>query len=338
MATVLVTGGLGYIGSHTVVCLLEAGHKVVVVDNLVNTSAAVLDGITTITGKTPEFYPMDLRHPETASILFSKHPDINAVIHFAAFKAVGESVEKPLDYYQNNLNTLVYLLQEVVKQPIAFIFSSSCTVYGQALELPIEETAPVLKAMSPYGNTKQIGEEILQDSCLAYPHLKVTALRYFNPIGAHESALIGELPLGVPQNLVPFITQTGVGKRAQLSVFGNDYPTPDGTCIRDYIHVVDLAEAHMAAMNRLLNNAPTASFEVFNVGTGKGSSVLEVIKAYEKVSGRSLPFVFAPPRQGDVTAAYANTHKASTILGWQSRFSLEEAMASALTWENKLLS
>ena len=338
MATVLVTGGLGYIGSHTVVCLLEAGHKVVVVDNLVNTSAAVLDGITTITGKTPKFYPMDLRHPETVSILFSKHPDINAVIHFAAFKAVGESVEKPLDYYQNNLNTLVYLLQEVVKQPIAFIFSSSCTVYGQALELPILETAPVLKAMSPYGNTKQIGEEILQDCCLAYPHLKVTALRYFNPIGAHESALIGELPIGVPQNLVPFITQTGVGKRAQLSVFGNDYPTPDGTCIRDYIHVVDLAEAHMAAMNRLLNHTPKASFEVFNVGTGKGSSVLEVIKAYEKVSGRSLPFVFAPPRQGDVTAAYANTHKASTVLGWQARFSLEEAMASAWAWENKLLS
>tara|TARA_B110000285_G_scaffold157096_1_gene175244 strand:+ start:597 stop:1613 length:1017 start_codon:yes stop_codon:yes gene_type:complete len=338
MATVLVTGGLGYIGSHTVVCLLEAGHKVIVVDNLVNTNAAVLDGITAITGKTPEFHPLDLRHSETASWLFSKHPDISAVIHFAAFKAVGESVEKPLDYYQNNLNTLVYLLQEVVKRPIAFIFSSSCTVYGQALELPILETAPVLKAMSPYGNTKQIGEEILQDSCCAYPHLKVTALRYFNPIGAHESALIGELPIGVPQNLVPFITQTGVGKRGQLSVFGNDYPTPDGTCIRDYIHVVDLAEAHMAAMNRLLGNAPTESFEVFNVGTGKGSSVLEVIKAYEKVSGRTLPFVFAPPRQGDVTAAFANTLKASTVLGWQARFSLEEAMASAWAWENKLLS
>lgn len=338
MATVLVTGGLGYIGSHTVVSLLAAGHEVVVVDNLLNTHEAVLDGISAIAGQTPEFYNLDIRQADHISHIFSKHPSISAVIHFAAFKAVGASVENPLDYYQNNINSLVYLLQQVVKRPIAFIFSSSCTVYGQAKELPISETAPVLKAMSPYGNTKQIGEEILADTAKAHPNLKVIALRYFNPIGAHDSALIGELPMGVPQNLVPFITQTGVGKRKKLSVFGNEYPTPDGTCIRDYIHVVDLAEAHMAAMNRLLENKQASTFEVFNVGTGKGSSVLEVIAAYEKVSGRSLPYVFAPPRQGDVTAAYANTQKAKEVLGWSARFSLEEAMASAWAWENKLLS
>ncbi|MFT4790600.1 MAG: UDP-glucose 4-epimerase [Arcticibacterium sp.] len=338
MAKILVTGGLGYIGSHTAVSLIEAGHEVVLLDNLSNSSLAVLEGITDITGVIPSFFKTDLRDPNTVINLFKKHSDIVGIIHFAAFKAVGTSLEKPLDYYQNNLNTLVYLLQEAVKRKMAFIFSSSCTVYGQATQLPIPETAPIQKAMSPYGNTKQIGEEILQDVCHAYPNIKVTALRYFNPIGAHESNLIGELPLGVPQNLVPFITQTGVGKRDLLAVFGKDYPTPDGTCIRDYIHVVDLAEAHMAALNRLLTQAQTTPFEVFNLGTGKGSSVLEVIETFEKVSGKSLPYVFAAPRPGDVTAAFADTQKAADILGWKARFTLEQAMASAWAWENKLLS
>ncbi len=338
MAKILVTGGLGYIGSHTVVSLLESGHEVVAVDNLSNSSLEVLNAIETITGKSLIFFELDLRDPAAANQIFKAHSDIVGVIHFAAFKAVGESVEKPLDYYQNNINALVYLLQETLDNKAAFIFSSSCTVYGQATELPIKEAAPILKAMSPYGNTKQIGEEILQDVCAAQPEFKVTALRYFNPIGAHASALLGELPLGVPQNLVPFITQTGVGKRSQLSVFGSDYPTPDGTCIRDYIHVVDLAEAHMAALNRLLAQQQTASFEVFNVGTGRGSSVLEVIAAFEKVSGQSLPYVLAAPRPGDVTAAFAHTQKAAQELGWTARFSLEEAMASAWAWEQKLLS
>ena len=338
MAKILVTGGLGYIGSHTVVSLLEAGHEVVIVDNLINSGREVLEGIKEITGQTPAFLELDLREPSAAPQIFKSHPDIVGVIHFAAFKAVGESVEKPLDYYQNNINALVYLLQATLENKAAFIFSSSCTVYGQAKELPIKETAPILKAASPYGNTKQIGEEILQDVCAAQPAFKVTALRYFNPIGAHPSALIGELPLGVPQNLVPFITQTGVGKRSQLSVFGSDYPTPDGSCIRDYIHVVDLAEAHMSALNRLLAKAQQDSFEVFNVGTGTGSSVLEVIAAFEKVSGQSLPYVLAAPRPGDVTAAFAHTQKATQELGWTARFSLEEAMASAWAWEQKLLS
>ena len=338
MAKILVTGGLGYIGSHTVVSLLEAGYEVVAVDNLSNSSLEVLNAIETITGKSLIFFELDLRDPAAANQIFKAHSDNVGVIHFAAFKAVGESVEKPLDYYQNNINALVYLLQETLDNKAAFIFSSSCTVYGQATELPIKEAAPILKAMSPYGNTKQIGEEILQDVCAAQPEFKVTALRYFNPIGAHASALLGELPLGVPQNLVPFITQTGVGKRSQLFVFGSDYSTLDGTCIRDYIHVVDLAEAHMAALNRLLAQQQTASFEVFNVGTGRGSSVLEVIAAFEKVSGQSLPYVLAAPRPGDVTAAFAHTQKAAQELGWTARFSLEEAMASAWAWEQKLLS
>ena len=338
MAKILVTGGLGYIGAHTVVSLLSTGHDVVIVDNLVNSSISVLEGIEKICGKAPIFYELDLRNPDTASLIFEQHPDLKGIIHFAAFKAVGESVEKPLEYYQNNINALVYLLQAALPKNCAFIFSSSCTVYGQALSLPIKEEAPVLKAMSPYGNTKQIGEEILQDVCHAHPNLKVTALRYFNPIGAHPSAEIGELPLGIPQNLVPFITQTGVGKREQLSVFGSNYPTPDGTCIRDYIHVVDLAEAHMVALDRLLAEKQSQSYEVFNLGTGKGSSVLEVIAAFEKVSGKTLPYVLAAPRPGDVTAAFADTQKAAAVLGWRARFSLEEAMASAWAWEQKLLS
>jgi len=337
MAKILVTGGLGYIGSHTTVSLLEAGHEVVVVDNLVNTRIEVLAGIEKICGRAPLFLELDLRDPAAAVQIFEQHPDLEGVIHFAAFKAVGTSVEKPLDYYQNNINALVYLLQAAVTNKCAFIFSSSCTVYGQASELPIKETAAVQKALSPYGNTKQIGEEILLDVCQAHANIQVTALRYFNPIGAHSSALIGELPIGVPQNLVPFITQTAAGKREKLAVFGTDYPTADGSCIRDYIHVVDLAEAHMAALNRLLSGGQRTAFEVFNVGTGIGSSVLEVIVAFEQISGHSLPYVLAAPRPGDVTAAYACTQKAESILGWKARFTLAQAMASAWAWENKLM-
>lgn len=338
MAKILVTGGLGYIGAHTVVVLLNAGHKVVVVDNLSNTRASVLDGIIAITGKTPVFHQTDLRDPKAVKTLFKTHTNIEGIIHFAALKAVGTSVKNPLAYYQNNINALVYLLQEAVQKKMSFIFSSSCTVYGQSKTLPIPETAPILKAQSPYGSTKQMGENILQHTAYAHPNLKVTSLRYFNPIGAHPSALIGELPLGVPQNLVPFITQTGVGKRKELAVFGKKHPTPDGTCIRDYIHVVDLAEAHMVALNRLLSGKQAAAFEPFNIGTGKGSSVLEVIAAFEKVAGRVLPYVFAAPRLGDVIAAYAHTEKAALVLGWKAKHSLEEALASAWVWENKWLS
>ncbi|MGB0788850.1 MAG: UDP-glucose 4-epimerase GalE, partial [Marinirhabdus sp.] len=281
MKKILVTGGLGYIGSHTVVALHEAGHRVLIIDNLSNSTINVLEGIAKITGKAPIFDRLELRNKAAVSAYFRKHPDIDAVIHFAASKAVGESVENPLLYYENNLNTLVYLLQECKNHnTLNFIFSSSCTVYGEPDRVPITESAPVKKAVSPYGNTKQVSEEILADVCRATP-LQTIALRYFNPIGAHPSAEIGELPIGVPQNLVPFITQTAAGVREQLHVFGNDYPTPDGSCIRDYIHVMDLAEAHVKAVERLLKGENRTHFEIFNLGTGKGSSVLEVIETFE---------------------------------------------------------
>ena len=284
MDKILVTDGLGFIGSHTVVELQNAGYEVVIIDNLSNSSEKVLDGITAITGKIPIFEKIDLKEKHLVESFFQKHNDIKGVIHFAASKAVGESVKEPLLYYENNLATLVYLLKELKKLPQAsFIFSSSCTVYGQADELPITESAPVKQAESPYGNTKQIGEEIIRDTCKVVPTLKAIALRYFNPIGAHASTEIGELPIGVPQNLVPFITQTAIGIREQLSVFGDDYPTPDGTCIRDYIHVVDLAKAHVVALKRLLENNNKSNFETFNLGTGTGSSVLEVVNAFERV-------------------------------------------------------
>ncbi|HRV55829.1 MAG TPA: UDP-glucose 4-epimerase GalE, partial [Mangrovimonas sp.] len=286
---ILVTGGLGFIGSHTVVELQEKGFEVVIVDDLSNSTIEVMEGITAITGKRPIFEKLDLKEKDKVEDFFRRHKDIVGVIHFAASKAVGESVEKPLLYYENNINTLVYMLKSVLNLDASnFIFSSSCTVYGQADTMPITESAPIKPAESPYGNTKQIGEEIIQDTCKVYSEFKATALRYFNPIGAHPSANIGELPIGVPQNLVPFITQTAAGIRQQLSVFGNDYPTPDGTCIRDYIHVVDLAKAHVVALQRLLENKNTSNFEVFNLGTGKGSSVLEAIEAFEKVSGEKL--------------------------------------------------
>lgn len=333
---ILVTGGLGFIGSHTAVELQNEGFDVVIIDNLSNSTEAVLDGITAITGKKPVFEKMDLRDKAAVRDFFNRHPDIDGVIHFAASKAVGESVENPLLYYENNINTLVYLLQELQQKDKAhFIFSSSCTVYGQAEKMPITEDASVQPAMSPYGNTKQIGEEIIQDTCKV-TNINAILLRYFNPIGAHPSAEIGELPIGVPQNLIPFITQTGIGLRHELSVFGDDYPTPDGTCIRDYIHVVDLAKAHVVALQRLLAGKNAEKVEVFNVGTGTGSSVLEVIHAFEKVSGRKLPYTIVGRREGDITTAYANTDKANNVLGWKAKSTLEDGLASAWKWEQKI--
>lgn len=338
MKKVLVTGGLGFIGSHTVVELHNAGFEAVIIDNLSNSSISVLDGIERIIGYKPFFQNIDLRDKAAVQQFFAQHQDVVGVIHFAASKAVGESVENPLLYYENNLNTLVYILQELSQMPEAnFIFSSSCTVYGQAEKMPITEDASVQPAMSPYGNTKQIGEEIISDTTKV-TNINAILLRYFNPVGAHPSAEIGELPNGVPQNLVPFITQTGMGLRQQLSVYGNDYPTPDGTAIRDYIHVVDLAKAHVVALQRLLNQQNAEKVETFNLGTGKGSSVLEVIQAFEKVSGQKLPYQIVGRREGDITSAYANTDKANTVLGWKAELTLEESLASAWKWEKKIRS
>jgi UDP-glucose 4-epimerase len=334
---ILVTGGLGFIGSHTAVELQKEGYEVVIIDNCSNASEEVLKGITAITGKRPLFEKMDLRNKEEVSDFFKRHSDIDGLIHFAASKAVGESVELPLLYYENNLGTLVYLLQQVSKQKKAhFIFSSSCTVYGQADKMPITEDAPVKPAESPYGNTKQIGEEIIADTCKVTPYLNAISLRYFNPMGAHPSTEIGELPTGVPQNLVPFITQTAIGLREKLSVFGDDYPTADGTCIRDYIHVVDLAKAHVVALNRLIAGKNEKNYEVFNVGTGTGSSVLEVIQSFEKVSGKKLNYQIVERRPGDVIRAYADTSKANSVLGWKAQSTLDEAMRSAWEWELKI--
>ena len=333
---VLVTGGLGFIGSHTVVELQDEGFEVVIIDNLSNSSEEVLIGIENISGKKPLFEKMDLREKNAVISFFEKHNDINGVIHFAASKAVGESVENPLLYYENNVNTLVYVLQELQKKDEAsFIFSSSCTVYGQAEKMPITEDAPVQMAMSPYGNTKQIGEEIITEVAKV-SNIKSILLRYFNPIGAHPTAEIGELPIGVPQNLVPFITQTGMGLREKLAVYGDDYPTPDGTAVRDYIHVVDLAKAHVVALKRLLENKNIEKVETFNLGTGTGSSVLEVITAFEKVSDTKLNYQIVGRREGDITSAYANTDKANEVLGWKAQSTLEESLASAWKWEQKI--
>ncbi len=331
---ILVTGGLGYIGSHTVVALLNEGYEVVIIDNLSNSSISVLEGITEIAQKTPVFHKLDLRDKAAVSDFFENNQDIDGIIHFAASKAVGESVEKPLLYYENNINSLVYVLQEMKRHDLSnFIFSSSCTVYGQADKLPITEDAPVKKAESPYGNTKHIGENIIHDFSKSKEDFKGIALRYFNPIGAHPTAKIGELPIGVPQNLIPFITQTAIGKRKELSVFGDDYDTPDGTCIRDYIHVMDLAEAHVRALQRLLHDEGKQNYEVFNLGTGMGNSVLEVITAFEKASGQKLPYRLAARREGDIMAAYADTTKANEVLGWKAKRHLDEALASAWKWE-----
>jgi UDP-glucose 4-epimerase len=333
---ILVTGGLGFIGSHTVVELQNQGFEVVIIDNLSNSSEEVLKGIVTITNKLPLYENIDLRKKGKVQDFFKRHQDISGVIHFAASKAVGESVENPLLYYENNINTLVYLLQELQQKPEAnFIFSSSCTVYGQAEKMPITEDASIQAAMSPYGNTKQIGEEIITDTAKV-TNINAILLRYFNPIGSHPSAEIGELPLGVPQNLVPFITQTGFGLRKELSVYGDDYPTPDGTAVRDYIHVVDIAKAHVIAMKRLLDKKNLAKVETFNLGTGTGSSVLEVIHSFEKVSGKKLPYKIVDRREGDITSAYANTDKANNVLGWKALSTLDESMASAWKWEQKI--
>lgn len=336
MGKILVTGGLGFIGSHTVVELQNSGYEVVIIDDLSNTRREVLDGIESITGNVPEFVEMDLRDKKAVFDFFQDR-EIDGVIHFAASKAVGESVEKPLLYYENNIGSLVYLLEALLDSNVrSFIFSSSCTVYGQADELPITENAPVKKAESPYGNTKQIGEEILEDVSKS-EDLNVIALRYFNPIGAHESAMIGELPLGVPQNLIPFVTQTAAGIREELSVFGDDYPTSDGTAVRDYIHVVDLAKAHISALERLLEGRNKSKMEVFNVGTGKGSSVLEVIKAFERVSGKDLKYRIVGRREGDITAAFADTSIANKELGWKAGLTLDDALRSAWKWQERNL-
>lgn len=337
MKKILVTGGTGYIGSHTAVELINAGYEVIIVDNLSNSSVDSLDGIQKITGVRPAFEQFDLIDKELTEALFKKHPGIEAIIHFAASKAVGESVEKPLLYYRNNLGSLINLIECQLKYGVAnIVFSSSCTVYGQPDQLPVTEKTPRKDAESPYGNTKRVNEDILKDSIAAYPQLKGIALRYFNPVGAHPSAHIGELPLGVPQNLVPFITQTAAGLREELKVFGNDYNTPDGSAVRDYINVVDLAKAHVIAVNRLIENRNKAGYEIFNLGTGNGVSVLEAITAFEKASGVKLNYKIVGRRAGDIEKIWADTSYANEELGWKAETGLEETMLSAWLWEKRI--
>ncbi len=332
---ILVTGGLGFIGSHTVVELQQEGYQAIIVDNLSNSKIEVLDGITKITGIKPDFHHFDLLDKAKTNQLFQQHK-IDGVIHFAASKAVGESVEQPLMYYENNIGSLINILNAMLANDCQnIIFSSSCTVYGQADELPIKETTPLKPAESPYGNTKKINEEILADTCKA-TCLQAIALRYFNPVGAHPSAHIGELPIGVPQNLIPYVTQTAAGIRKELSVFGDDYPTADGTAIRDYIHVVDLAQAHIATLKRLLAQKNKQSLEFFNVGTGNGSSVLDVIRTFEKATGQPLNYKMAPRRAGDITAAYADTGLINKELGWKTQLTLEDALRDAWHWQEKM--
>jgi UDP-glucose 4-epimerase len=335
--TVLVTGGTGYIGSHTSVELINEGYEVVVIDNLSNSNAESLNGVEKITGVRPKFEQFDLCNKALVDNFFQKYGDVKAIIHFAASKAVGESVEKPLLYYRNNLTSLINILDAMGTYKVPnIVFSSSCTVYGQPEKLPVTENAPLQKALSPYGNTKQICEDILKDTISASPALKAISLRYFNPIGAHPTALIGELPLGVPANLVPFITQTAIGIREQLKVFGNDYDTPDGTCIRDYIHVVDLAKAHVVAIGRLLEEKNKANYEVFNIGTGNGNTVLEAINSFEKVSGVKLNYKIVDRRPGDIEKVWADTTYANQELGWKAKSTLDETMLSAWKWEKHL--
>lgn len=332
---ILVTGGLGYIGAHTVVELLQSGFEVVIVDDLSNSERFILDNIEEITGKRPTFYPFDLKNRSLVEQVFNAH-QLDGVIHFAAFKAVGESQEKPLEYYENNLQTLLNLLFEARNHQVDnFIFSSSCTVYGQADEMPILETTPLKLPESSYGKTKQMGEEILQDYARAH-HKKVALLRYFNPIGAHPSAKIGELPIGVPNNLVPYVMQTAAGIREKLSVWGSDYPTPDGTAIRDYIYVGDLAKAHLAALRRLLDNGNAGQADIYNLGTGKGSSVLEVVHAFEKANSVAVPYQLCQRRPGDITVAYANADKARQELGWVADTPLETSLKTAWQWQEYL--
>ena len=318
--------------------LIQQGFEVIIADDLSNSSLSVLEGIKKIIGRPVTFVEIDLKDKNRVAKLFKLHPDISGVIHFAASKAVGESILRPLEYYENNIVPLLNLLQEIKKKIVdfPFIFSSSCTVYGQADQLPIDELTPTKKAESPYGNTKQIGEEILYDESIANKCLRVVSLRYFNPIGAHPSNEIGELPFGKPQNLVPFITQTAAGIQKKLSVFGDDYPTTDGTCIRDYIHVVDLAKAHIIGLKRMTVKDQNKNFEVYNLGTGRGNTVLEVIKTFEKISGLSLNYEISTRRKGDIIEAYADTTKANKVLGWKAELSLEEALVSAWRWEKKI--
>ena len=331
---VLVTGGTGYIGSHTAVELLNGGYEVVIVDNLSNSDRKVLEGIEKITGKRPHFEAFDLCDRDRLEQFFIEYNPIESIIHFAAFKAVGESVNEPLRYYRNNLVSLMNLLERMAEFHIpTLVFSSSCTVYGQPEKNPVNEEAPLQEAASPYGNTKQISERIILDSVAALKGLKAISLRYFNPIGAHPSAFIGELPRGEPENLVPYITQTAIGLRDHLRVFGNDYNTPDGSCIRDYLHVVDLARAHLVAMRRLEENRHQKNYEVFNLGTGKGVSVLEAIQAFERVSGRKLNYTLVDRRPGDIEKIWADPTLANTELGWKASSSLDEALETAWKWE-----
>ena len=333
---ILVTGGVGYIGSHTVVELIQQGFEVYIIDNLSNSKIEVLDAIQKITGIKPHFTQLDLCDRNTVNQYFSMHKDIKAIVHFAAFKAVGESVAEPLKYYHNNIASLVNILEAAKNNNITnIVFSSSCTVYGQPEKLPVTEESPIIPAISPYGFTKQMGEVILRDYVSAHS-TKVISLRYFNPIGAHESALIGEYPNGVPNNLVPFITQTAIGLRKQLTVHGNDYGTNDGSCIRDYINVVDLAKAHVVAIKRLIENRNKSNFEVFNIGTGQGTTVLEVITTFEKISGTKLNYVIGPRRAGDVEKVYADTSLANKELGWKSEETLENTILSSWNWEKKI--
>ena len=336
--TILVTGGTGFIGSHTTVELQQAGYDVVIIDNLSNSKAEVLDGIEKITGIRPAFEQVDCCDMPALEGVFAKYPGIQGIIHFAASKAVGESVEKPLLYYRNNLNSLINLLELMPKYQVkGIIFSSSCTVYGQPSpeNLPVTEEAPIQKALSPYGNTKQINEEIIQDYIHSGANIKSVILRYFNPIGAHPSALIGELPIGVPMNLIPFVTQTAIGVRKQLKIFGSDYNTPDGTCIRDYIYVVDLAKAHVAAMTRVLEK-DTDPVEIFNIGTGRGLSTLEVVEGFEKATGVKVNWEYAPRREGDIEKVWGNVDKANKVLGWRADTPIADVLASAWKWQEKL--
>ena len=339
MARILVTGGTGYIGSHTTVELMQQGYDVTIVDNLSNSSIDVLDGITSIVGRKPGFANIDCANFVDLDAVFKQYPDIVGVIHFAASKAVGESVEKPLLYYRNNLGSLVTLLEVMrIHQVQNIVFSSSCTVYGQpdADHLPVDETAPIKPALSPYGNTKQINEEIIRDEAHTDKSLNATILRYFNPIGAHPSACIGELPNGVPQNLLPFITQTAAGLRPELKVFGNDYNTPDGSCIRDYIYVVDLAKAHVKAIDRMLHIPNREQVEVFNLGTGTGLSVLTLINEFEAATGMKIPFSIVGRREGDIEQVWAAPKKANEVLGWKADTPIRDVLASAWKWEKKI--
>ena len=337
MKQILVTGGTGYIGSHTAVELQNAGFEVIIVDNLSNSSLDVLDGIEKITGIRPTFEQFDLVDLDKVDAFFSKYPNIEAIIHFAASKAVGESVEKPLLYYRNNVVSLINLMECQIKYGVSnIVFSSSCTVYGQPDILPVTENTPRKDAESPYGNTKRVNEDILHDTIAANPKIKGIALRYFNPVGAHPSGMIGELPLGIPANLIPFVTQTAAGLRNELKVFGNDYETIDGSAVRDYINVVDLAKAHVIAVNRLLENKNKASYEVFNLGTGDGVSVLQIVNAFEKVTGVKLNYKIVDRRAGDIEKIWADTTLANVELGWKAEKGLEETLLSSWNWEKKL--